>query len=81
MHTLTPCPTCRRHVRADEAACPFCASSLKPLAALLLAGAALAGAACGGKTAPAGDGVVENAAIDAGVVEEAPPDAAPSPDA
>ena len=26
--TLLPCPRCRRHVRADEARCPFCAGDL-----------------------------------------------------
>jgi hypothetical protein len=25
---LAPCPSCRRHVRADETACPFCAAVL-----------------------------------------------------
>jgi len=25
---LAPCPACRRHVRAAEGACPFCAASL-----------------------------------------------------
>lgn len=25
---LVPCPSCNRHVRATEAACPFCASAL-----------------------------------------------------
>jgi hypothetical protein len=25
---LFPCPTCARHVRVDDAACPFCASPL-----------------------------------------------------
>ena len=26
--TLAPCPSCARHVRATETACPFCARSL-----------------------------------------------------
>lgn len=26
--SLRPCPECHRHVRASEAACPFCASTL-----------------------------------------------------
>lgn len=26
--SLRPCPACLRHVRASEAACPFCASTL-----------------------------------------------------
>ena len=25
---LVPCPSCHRHIRASEAACPFCASAL-----------------------------------------------------
>ena len=25
---LVPCPSCARHVRADETACPFCAAAL-----------------------------------------------------
>jgi hypothetical protein len=25
---FAPCPACRRHVRADETACPFCASAM-----------------------------------------------------
>ncbi|MBK6530733.1 MAG: hypothetical protein IPN17_28125 [Deltaproteobacteria bacterium] len=25
-HSLVPCPGCSRHVRADDAACPFCAA-------------------------------------------------------
>lgn len=29
---LTPCPACRRHVRASERACPFCAAALDPVA-------------------------------------------------
>ncbi|MFO0756873.1 MAG: hypothetical protein U0359_10295 [Byssovorax sp.] len=27
-HPLIPCPSCQRHVRAGEIACPFCASPL-----------------------------------------------------
>lgn len=30
---LEPCPHCQRHVRIDEAACPFCAGSLAELVA------------------------------------------------
>jgi hypothetical protein len=26
--TLIPCPACSRHVRASDAACPFCAAAL-----------------------------------------------------
>jgi hypothetical protein len=28
MSDLVPCPTCRRHVRKHESACPFCAAGL-----------------------------------------------------
>jgi hypothetical protein len=28
MHTLVPCSSCSRHVRASESSCPFCASTL-----------------------------------------------------
>lgn len=28
MSSLVPCPSCARHVRASESACPFCASVL-----------------------------------------------------
>lgn len=30
MPELAPCPACARHVRHDEAACPFCAAALSP---------------------------------------------------
>lgn len=35
---LAPCPSCHRHVRASEGACPFCAASLG--AAVPVAGSA-----------------------------------------
>ena len=35
MSSLSPCPTCQRHVRHDECRCPFCAA---PLAACANAG-------------------------------------------
>jgi hypothetical protein len=94
MSDLRPCSECRRHVRIDEHTCPFCAAALAPgappvlpvgrltRAAVFTAGAALAG--CGGKTAPAQDPIDNTAAaIDAGVDEQQPPDAAtytPPPD-
>ncbi len=28
---FAPCPSCRRHVRVDEASCPFCGSALAAL--------------------------------------------------
>ncbi len=30
---LLPCPSCARHVRASESACPFCATALSPSSA------------------------------------------------
>jgi hypothetical protein len=30
MRSLTPCPSCRRHVESGETACPFCAAALEP---------------------------------------------------
>ncbi len=70
MSELVPCPCCRRHVRAAETACPFCACALpehqgtsaasKPRgrmnrAALFAAGAALLGAAaCDTSSGPVG---------------------------
>jgi hypothetical protein len=93
MSDLRPCPECRRHVRIDESACPFCAAALAPAApaslpvgrltraAVFTAGAALAaGAGCGGKTAPAQDPIDNTAtAIDAGVDQQQDIDAGPVP--
>ncbi len=87
MSDLAPCPACRRHVRVDESACPFCASALPAVPprvltpgrltrAAVFAGAIAGTAACGGKTKPV-DNTVENAAVDGGVDEQQPPDAAP----
>ncbi len=89
MSDLEPCPACRRHVRTDEAACPFCAAALPAhpprrflpgpfTRAAVFAGASLATTACGGKTKPA-DAPLENAAADAGADEPdpTPPDAEP----
>lgn len=37
---LVPCPSCKRHIRAAEAACPFCSSALpEDLAASAVPGA------------------------------------------
>lgn len=93
MSDLRPCPECRRHVRADESACPFCAAALEPAApaalpvgrltraAVFTAGVVAAGAGCGGKTAPAQDPIDNTATIDAGTGtgagEQQPPDAMP----
>ena len=62
MSALVPCPGCNRHVKSDEATCPFCQAAMAPgacsgrcvrpfpsrvaRAALVAAGAALLGAAC-----------------------------------
>lgn len=60
MGKLSPCAQCRRHVRADEATCPFCGSevttaepvpsrpALRLTRAALFAGATLLAPACGG---------------------------------
>lgn len=32
---FVPCPSCKRHVRAGEGACPFCASSMPGDAAII----------------------------------------------
>jgi hypothetical protein len=91
MSDLEPCPACRRHVRVDESACPFCGGALEASAprslaagrltrAAVFAGAALAGATgCGGKqkTDPNGNGVGNEVVVDAGVEQAAPPDAQP----
>jgi hypothetical protein len=44
--TLVPCPRCRRHVLADDHACPFCGTSRWSRIAILAG--ALALPACGG---------------------------------
>lgn len=46
MARLTPCPSCRAHVFANERSCPHCGSSLRAVAgpgAVVLMGLALAG--------------------------------------
>lgn len=45
---LRPCPTCARHVRASESACPFCAAELgdeRPSASVTASGVRLGRAA------------------------------------
>jgi hypothetical protein len=59
---LTPCPSCRRHVRAADGACPFCRSAIDATRVVPSAGKRLArgavfvfatsAAACGGSTEP-----------------------------
>ncbi len=77
---LIPCPTCQRHVRSEDKACPFCGAR-PPVGgfAAIAAAAALALAGCGGKSPPAeppeNEGSGEVAAPDAGVgVDQPPPD-------
>jgi len=59
LFTMIPCSGCQRHIRADEARCPFCATALhvEPPPSPLLAhvGALLAGLALVGTTACAPD--------------------------
>lgn len=56
--TLVPCPRCRRHVLADDHACPFCGTSRWTRIAIV---AGLALPACGGaKPAPQPPAQVEN---------------------
>ncbi len=76
MAHLIPCDACARHVRATDAACPFCGARVPPSAphalpterlsraALFVFGAAVAGAAC----VP-----TENAPAPQPVVNTAPP--------
>lgn len=61
---LRPCGSCRRHVHASEASCPFCRAELAPVAprfatiggrlgrAAIFAGATLAGSACWSQSQP-----------------------------
>ncbi len=67
--SLRPCPSCARHVRASESACPFCKTALPELAAeasvsparavprvgraAIFAFGAMATAGCDGGVAPA----------------------------
>jgi len=88
MSDLRPCLQCRRHVRIDEHACPFCAALLAPSApptlpvgrltrAAVFAGAVLATACGGSQTKPDTVETPLAAAPDAGAAEAAaPPDAA-----
>ncbi len=85
MIDLAPCSACRRHVRIDEATCPFCGAATAGAPRTLPVGrfaraavfaGAVAGAAtgCGGKSKPA-DPNIENestATIDAGAPDAAP---------
>ena len=90
MSDLAPCPACRRHVRIDEPACPFCSAALPAASprtpgvgrftrAAVFAGAIAGTAACGGKSKPPdnNNNNLENVAVDGGVDEQQPPDAAP----
>ena len=83
MSELQPCPQCRRHVRSDEATCPFCAVSLRPAPAPALpvgrlaraavfASAALA-SACGSAQTKPDQPTNESAAADAGPADASAP--------
>jgi hypothetical protein len=82
--SLLPCPSCARHVRRSESACPFCgnALALEPEAALSVVprlgraalftfGAALATSACTGTGAPVP--LYGAPSIDSGAADAAPP--------
>lgn len=82
MSALNPCPSCNRHVRAEETACPFCAAALPSRAslpervlprgrlsraALIAAGATLAGlSACSSSTSGGNDAGTGGTAAAAG---------------
>jgi hypothetical protein len=91
MRSLRPCPSCRRHIRVEESACPFCATpvalSAAPVAtprgrltraAVFAAGAAIARTGCGSsKTETGGSPPPPPAQVDAEPIA-AEPDAAPA---
>lgn len=70
---LTPCPSCRRHVRAADGACPFCRSAIDPTRVVPSASRRLARgavfvfassvAACGGSTEPEPGSVTDTGAV------------------
>ena len=75
---LLPCPSCARHVRSTESACPFCATARIPSAApaprspakrlsraalFALGASAAAVAACSGSVAP-GPATGDSGALD-----------------
>jgi hypothetical protein len=89
MTRLTPCPSCRRHVRAGAEPCPFCGSReereaprpLPPAGLRLTRAAVFAGAlaACGSTTGKQQQGAEP---VDAGLVSNAQDlDANTTPDA
>lgn len=86
---LAPCTACRRHVRATEAACPFCggaigvARSAMPEGRLSRAGLAVFAIAIAGCTEPtreaaAPDPVAKPAADSGAVAQPTPPPPMPS---
>jgi hypothetical protein len=96
MTQLEPCPDCRRHVRIDETACPFCARPLafapraRPVLprapigrAALFAFGALAAPACGNdESRPDASAAADApAAVDAARPDAAVVDADLEPDA
>lgn len=82
MNRLQPCPSCDRHVRSTDAACPFCAAPIAPEAprpiptgrltrAAIFASALATGgaAACGSGQSKAAD--PQPATADAGIANTA----------
>lgn len=58
MDDLVVCPSCRRHVRRADAACPFCrrAHHARAVAGVTVAGIAIAMASCAYGPPPPGEG-------------------------
>lgn len=89
MIQLEPCPSCKRHIKLDEAACPFCSTPLsddfraqrarpRPRARLGLRATFAFGltvaTGCGGKDASSADaGAPEDAALESTTVIVVPP--------
>jgi hypothetical protein len=86
---LAPCTACRRHVRATEAACPFCggaigvARNVMPEGRLSRAGLAVFAMAIAGCTEPtrepASPDPIAKPAVDAGAVAQPTPSPTPPP--
>jgi hypothetical protein len=88
---LAPCTACRRHVRATEAACPFCGGSVGvartalPETRLARASLAVFAIAVAGCTEPTREAAspdpVAKPALDAAVAQPTPPPPKPALDA
>jgi hypothetical protein len=96
MSDLEPCPGCRRHVRVDEAACPFCGGAIAvsggaprtlgagrlTRAAVFAGAAATAIAGCGGKQKTDGTGTGTGSEnVENTVVDAGPGEVVAPPDA